>query len=99
MVKSSGDYAVHLADPDTLVNWDLIEQVVLKTTETVPSCPICLYAPKAAKITRCGHVFCWPCILHYLALSDHAWRKCPICFEAIHKQVCAHAHIFLSHFP
>jgi len=86
VVKSSGDYAVHLADPDTLVNWDLIEQVVLKTTETVPSCPICLYAPKAAKITRCGHVFCWPCILHYLALSDHAWRKCPICFEAIHKQ-------------
>ena len=77
MVKSSGDYAV---------NWDLIEQVVLKTTETVPSCPICLYAPKAAKITRCGHVFCWPCILHYLALSDHQWRKCPICFEAIHRQ-------------
>merc|ERR550532_1497857 len=86
VVKSSGDYAVHLADPDTLVNWDLIEQVVLKTTETVPSCPICLYAPKAAKITRCGHVFCWPCILHYLALSDHQWRKCPICFEAIHRQ-------------
>ena len=86
MVKSSGDYAVHLADPDTLVNWDLIEQVVLKTTEAVPSCPICLYPPRAAKITRCGHVFCWPCILHYLALSDHQWRKCPICFEAIHKQ-------------
>jgi len=85
VVKSSGDYAVHLADPDTLVNWDLIEQVVLKTTQ-VPSCPICLYAPKAAKITRCGHVFCWPCILHYLALSDHQWRKCPICFESIHRQ-------------
>ena len=76
VVKSSGDYSVHLADPDTLVNWDLVEQVVLKTTASVPSCPICLYPPKAAKLTRCGHVFCWPCILHYLALSDHAWRKC-----------------------
>merc|ERR1711976_583882 len=86
VVKSSGDYSVHLADPDTLVNWDLVEQVVLKTSASVPSCPICLYPPKAAKVTRCGHVFCWPCILHYLALSDHAWRKCPICFEAIHKQ-------------
>jgi len=85
VVKSSGDYSVHLADPDTLVNWDLVEQVVLKTTASVPSCPICLYPPKAAKVTRCGHVFCWPCILHYLALSDHAWRKCPICYEAIHK--------------
>jgi hypothetical protein len=86
VVKSSGNYNVHLADPDTLVDWDLIEQVVLKTTAAVPSCPICLYPPKAAKITRCGHVFCWPCILHYLALSDHSWRKCPICYEAIHRQ-------------
>lgn len=85
VVKSSGDYSIHLTDPDLLVNWDLIEQVVLKTTESVPSCPICLYPPKAAKVTRCGHVFCWPCILHYLALSDHSWRKCPICYEAIHK--------------
>jgi len=85
VVKSSGNYSAHLVDPDTLVDWDLIEQVVLKTTSDVPSCPICLYPPKAAKITRCGHVFCWPCILHYLALSDHSWRKCPICYEAIHK--------------
>lgn len=85
VVKSSGDYSVHLADPDTIVNWDLIEQVVLKTTASVPSCPICLYPPKAAKVAKCGHVFCWPCILHYLALSDHAWRKCPICYDAIHR--------------
>ena len=39
----------------------------------------------AAKIARCGHVFCWPCILHYLSLSDHSWRKCPICYDAIHR--------------
>lgn len=85
VVKSSGDYSIHLNDPDKLVDWDLIEQVVLKTTAEVPSCPICLYPPKAAKVARCGHVFCWPCILHYLALSDHTWRKCPICYEAIHR--------------
>ena len=85
VVKSSEDYTVHLTDPDTPVHWEQIEQVVLKTTSSVPSCPICLYPPKAAKITRCGHVFCWPCILHYLSLSDHAWRKCPICYEAIHR--------------
>ena len=28
VVKYSGDYSVHLADPDLLVEWDLIEQVV-----------------------------------------------------------------------
>ena len=39
----------------------------------------------AAKITRCGHMYCWPCLLHYLSLSDKAWRKCPICYESIYK--------------
>ena len=94
VVKSSGDYSVHLADPDTLVNWDLVEQVVLKTTASVPSCPICLYPPKAAKVTRCGHVFCWPCILHYLALSDHAWRKCKYIsnvFQKLNLSMCMYS--------
>ena len=31
-----------------------------------------------------GHVYCWPCILHYLALSDAKWRKCPICYESVY---------------
>lgn len=84
VVRAGADYSAHLSDPDTLVDWALIEQVNLKTS-SVPSCPICLDAPRAAKVTRCGHVFCWPCILHYLALSDHATRKCPICNDAIHK--------------
>uniref|UniRef100_A0A2K5QFY8 E3 ubiquitin-protein ligase RNF10 n=1 Tax=Cebus imitator TaxID=2715852 RepID=A0A2K5QFY8_CEBIM len=52
----------------------------------VPSCPICLYPPTAAKITRCGHIFCWACILHYLSLSEKAWSKCPICYSSVHKK-------------
>jgi hypothetical protein len=57
----------HEADPDLLVDWNLIEQVRLRTSGSEPtSCPICLFPPTAAKISRCGHVFCWPCILHYL---------------------------------
>lgn len=28
VVKYSGDYSVHLANPDLLVEWDMIEQVV-----------------------------------------------------------------------
>ena len=39
----------------------------------------------AGKITKCGHVYCWACILHYIDLDDRTWRKCPICFESIHK--------------
>lgn len=52
----------------------------------VPSCPICLYPPTAAKITRCGHIFCWACILHYLSLSEKTWSKCPICYSSVHKK-------------
>ncbi|XP_046390653.1 RING finger protein 10 isoform X2 [Ischnura elegans] len=85
VVKADGDYSPYASNPDTLVDWDLVEQIRVQGPE-VPSCPICLSPPVAAKMTRCGHVYCWPCILHYLALSDKTWRKCPICFEAVHKQ-------------
>jgi hypothetical protein len=70
VVRAGGDYSRHAADPDLLVDWALIEQVRLRTSGSEPtSCPICLFPPTAAKISRCGHVFCWPCILHYLGKS------------------------------
>ncbi|XP_075159449.1 E3 ubiquitin-protein ligase RNF10 [Haematobia irritans] len=69
--------------PDTLIDWSLIEQINIQTPDE-PQCPICLYPPSAAKVTRCGHVYCWPCLLHYLSLSDKNWRKCPICYDAVH---------------
>uniref|UniRef100_A0A2K6SAM1 E3 ubiquitin-protein ligase RNF10 n=1 Tax=Saimiri boliviensis boliviensis TaxID=39432 RepID=A0A2K6SAM1_SAIBB len=85
VVSEDQDYTAHFADPDTLVNWDFVEQVRICSHE-VPSCPICLYPPTAAKITRCGHIFCWACILHYLSLSEKAWSKCPICYSSVHKK-------------
>lgn len=73
-----------MADPDLLVDWDKIEEIHIGSHESI-TCPICLYPPQAGKMTKCGHVYCWSCILHYLALSDKTWRKCPICFESIYK--------------
>lgn len=85
VVKSNGDYAPYAISPDLLVEWSKIEQIHMFGSTEEPQCPICLYHPVAAKMTRCGHVYCWPCILHYLALSDKkSWRKCPICYEAVH---------------
>uniref|UniRef100_A0A7G3AZK6 E3 ubiquitin-protein ligase RNF10 n=2 Tax=Lutzomyia longipalpis TaxID=7200 RepID=A0A7G3AZK6_LUTLO len=83
VVKSHGEYDIHRSCPDTLVKWDQIEQIVIHSNEDT-QCPICLYPPVAGKMTRCGHVYCWACILHYLALSDKSWRKCPICYEPIY---------------
>ncbi|XP_053325981.1 RING finger protein 10 [Spea bombifrons] len=85
VVSEDHDYSVHFTDPDTLVSWDLVEQVRICSHE-VPSCPICLYPPIAAKITRCGHIFCWACILHYLSLSENEWSRCPICYSSILKK-------------
>lgn len=34
------------------------------------SCPICLSLPTAPRMTKCGHVYCYPCILHYLSVHD-----------------------------
>ncbi|XP_053672767.1 RING finger protein 10 [Anopheles nili] len=83
VVRAGEDYDALLATPDQLVDWGKVEQVHVLSSEE-PQCPICLYPPVAAKMTKCGHVYCWPCILHYLALSDKVWRKCPICYDAIH---------------
>ncbi|KAF7694866.1 RING finger protein 10 [Silurus meridionalis] len=83
VVIDDEDYQAHFTDPDTLVSWDCVQQVRIYSHE-VPSCPICLYPPVAAHITRCGHIYCWPCMLHYLSLSEKTWSKCPICYEAVH---------------
>lgn len=77
------DYKPFKLSPDALVEWDQVEKVLISSVEE-SQCPICLYPPRAAKITRCGHVYCYSCILHYLSLSDKTWRKCPICYDSIY---------------
>lgn len=84
LVNNQGDYSTHFQNPDTLVDWYKIEQVLLRSHQQI-SCPICLYPPIAGRITKCGHIYCLPCILNYLALGENKWRKCPICFDSIYK--------------
>ncbi len=67
VVKNNGDYSIHMANPDVLVEWNKIEEIHIDSNEFI-SCPICLYQPIAGKMTKCGHIYCWSCILHYLRL-------------------------------
>lgn len=76
------DYRPFKTSPDALVEWDQIVKVLISSCEE-SQCPICLYPPKAAKMTKCGHIYCFSCMLHYLSLSDKLWRKCPICYESV----------------
>lgn len=73
----------HFNNPDTLVKWESVAQIIVPVSKP-STCPICLSPPTAARVTKCGHIFCWPCMQHYIALSEHSWRKCPICFESIY---------------
>lgn len=106
VLKPTGDYTAHFADPDIFFEWPDVLQVIIPTTSaltqtakasidhhstdsdsqsTIPTCPICLSVPTAARMTKCGHVFCFPCMLHYLELADGTkWRKCPVCYDAIY---------------
>ncbi|KAF9011070.1 hypothetical protein BDQ17DRAFT_1345414 [Cyathus striatus] len=54
--------------------------------EGATTCPICLSPPTAPRMTKCGHVFCFPCILHYLSMSDNKWARCPICFDSVNER-------------
>mmetsp|Transcript_12681 Transcript_12681/g.24402 ORF Transcript_12681/g.24402 Transcript_12681/m.24402 type:complete len:441 (+) Transcript_12681:57-1379(+) len=81
---SPSDYSqACLYSPDVIVDWSFVEQVFVPT-ENIQMCPICLDPPVAAKMTKCGHIFCTTCMLRYLDLSPNRWGRCPLCFESVY---------------
>ncbi|KAI0782392.1 hypothetical protein BC629DRAFT_1289263 [Irpex lacteus] len=100
VMNPGGDYTVHFADPDIFFQWPDILQVIVPrisaqshvsgatarsmSEEDIATCPICLSPPTAPRMTKCGHVFCFPCILHYLATSENTKAaRCPICHDTV----------------
>ncbi|KAE9193161.1 hypothetical protein PF004_g21104 [Phytophthora fragariae] len=80
------DAVVPTWDLEALTEWSSVEQVLLwYDVESPQTCPICMDTFRAPKITNCGHIFCWPCILRYLSMTDKYWRRCPMCFESVQK--------------
>ena len=47
-------------------------------------CTICLETAKEPVLTKCGHMFCWPCIYNWLE-SKGGKAKCPNCKNLITK--------------
>ena len=75
---------VAFADPDREVDWSSVELVIAPAETQSRDCPICLSPPVCPKITKCGHVYCFTCLLHYLSLSDRSWSRCPLCFDPVY---------------
>eukprot|EP00928_Gymnodinium_smaydae_P022690 TRINITY_DN18979_c0_g1_i1.p1 TRINITY_DN18979_c0_g1~~TRINITY_DN18979_c0_g1_i1.p1 ORF type:complete len:795 (-),score=155.24 TRINITY_DN18979_c0_g1_i1:58-2442(-) len=68
---------------DALLQWSSVCLVDLLCEEQ-PKCPICLEeAMVVPKITRCGHVYCAPCIMRYHmtlgAYNGKPAQRCPVC--------------------
>ncbi|KAJ1959712.1 hypothetical protein IWQ62_004506, partial [Dispira parvispora] len=95
LLNPRGDYTVYCVDPDVPIPWDDVEQVLIATHQPL-TCPICLMTPVAPRITKCGHVYCLPCVTRYLHTSTattpeaveqerrRTWKKCPICWDPIY---------------
>ncbi|KAG6851336.1 hypothetical protein H0H93_005734 [Arthromyces matolae] len=99
VMNPTGDYTVHFADPDIYFQWQDILQVIVPRSsalasasaskdhgEGITTCPICLSEPTAPRMTKCGHIYCFPCILHYLSQSENKWVQCPICFDSVNER-------------
>lgn len=86
LVSDLGDYVLNASDPDKMLRWEDVAAVNVTAPAPV-QCPICLDSPPLCpQITSCGHIFCFPCILHYLMLGDQRgdpYKKCPLCFAMI----------------
>ena len=55
-----------------------------KNSEKNFECTICLDTAKEPVLTKCGHMFCWPCIYNWLD-SKGGKAKCPNCKNLITK--------------
>ncbi|KPA74627.1 hypothetical protein ABB37_08974 [Leptomonas pyrrhocoris] len=70
---------------DSIVPWETVHSVVMRTTPDEFQCPICMEMPVAPRITECGHVYCLPCILQYMSRQKAAGapRTCPMCHDQL----------------
>lgn len=98
-------YALNLYDPNENVEWKDVHQVIFNMINaTDVQCPICmepLSKMLTPRITKCGHIYCWPCVLQYLAYDkdpSRSWKRCPLCNDPIYKNEMKAVHIHQSHY-
>ncbi|CAE8627470.1 unnamed protein product [Polarella glacialis] len=74
-------------DADAMLDWNSVRRVDL-ICEQQPKCPICLELELVVpKITRCGHLFCFPCVMRYFltmkGYNGKVYQRCPVCNEQV----------------
>lgn len=85
----SNNYTKYANQVNTNLHWEDILAVVYYSAE-IYNCAICLEKKLVCPmITRCGHIFCWPCIFNYhdywtKSSINKKVPKCPLCQEKVH---------------
>lgn len=86
-------YHAQAANADVHLDWNSVLQVLVSEQTQAASCPICLSAPVAPRMARCGHIFCLPCLIRYMHSTDDdhpvperkaRWKTCPVCWDTIY---------------
>jgi len=98
LVNPDYEESITYVDPDQEIKWRTIEKVKYIVNNMI-ACPICLndhYDVIFPKITRCGHIFCWPCITKYLSYEK---TKCPLCEDFLMKEDLRSVQIIHYHLP
>ncbi|MCJ1458967.1 peroxisome biogenesis factor 10 [Mycoblastus sanguinarius] len=67
--------------PSSLPRYDLSDPSVLAWLQPKQQrkCTLCLEPMKDPSVTTCGHVFCWTCILDWVAEKP----ECPLCRQSV----------------
>ncbi|KAI2623798.1 hypothetical protein GGS21DRAFT_533394 [Xylaria nigripes] len=88
VVSPTGDYKSQAADADKHIEWADVLQVIASSKSQTTSCPICLSDPVAPRMAPCGHIFCLPCLLRFMNMTNDEesvpkretrLKSCPIC--------------------
>ncbi|TQV93905.1 hypothetical protein V2A60_003937 [Cordyceps javanica] len=96
VVRPDVSYKGQAADADLYIDWSNVLQVIASAESQAASCPICLSEPVASRMARCGHIFCLPCLIRFLATTSNEedtksaklpkWKKCPLCEDSVYMQ-------------
>ena len=83
IVSKDGEYSDNLTDPDAVIDWELVEFVLCSQASVESTtCSICLNTPICPRVAKCGHIFCWPCILQLFSYHEHSsLAPCPVCLR------------------
>ncbi|PHH67407.1 hypothetical protein CDD81_16 [Ophiocordyceps australis] len=91
VVSPEEKYPLQAKDADLFIDWPHVWQVLASSESQASTCPICLSEPPAPRMTKCGHIFCLPCLIRFMHCEDESrpnkgarWKKCPLCEDPIY---------------